>query len=827
MNDLSRRDFIKGLAAGAVGLGALGIIGSPAALAEAAEKKLFKPGSYSSVKSTDFATVRVTCEISETGITDVNYELLESSGDDYFRIMPDQTAEYCKRIAEAGSPQSVDGISGASLNTAAIRDGVNECLAQALGVEIAPVASAAPVINPQNMDFTNSIEDFSKSALFSEWKIGNRTIKHRMVKSAALHMDFVRGNPDEYINWYKRMAEGGADLIWVENFADVWYMTSGGPFKQPIDAYDVKGLLDTLHSYGCTVGFQLDTMGAPIGPMVFTEPFLGNYDKDTIQTWIQDIIGIGKMLQEKGFDGYELNFAANNLGQSFFSRFRNNRTDEYGPQSIENRTRFACEVVRGLREACGEDFIVQVLINGVEENDTDLGKNEDFNTIEETIAIAKKLEEAGASSLHVRLGPGTEHIAQFAGDLYFVNRGFEGYNAAGKRLDFDRHFQGLARGNNSGVGINLDIAAKIKAAVNIPVGCATYNDPALAPDLFNAAIEEGKVDYLMMNRPLCVDPQYINKLREGRLDEIAPCTRCLHCFFDTPFDGCNVEHCRVNASDFRGYSESMPEGFDPLPAETPKKIMVIGGGPGGMEAARIAAQRGHSVKLFEKKDVLGGMLPFAEAVKGPHENLGRFRNYLARQCELMGVEVVLNTEVTKELIESESPDAVVLAVGGTRASLGLESAGATKVMSVDDVLGGNVGENVVILGSGAQAVDTGMYLLSKGKKVTLVSSEPRDHFEYGHSVNMKDYVGTTFFAVGGRLFPNATVTGVGDGYLAFTAESGLEYEYPCDTVIEALDMLPNMDLINGLENAVAVGDCEQPFNIAYAIATGNMAARKL
>ena len=87
-----------------------------------------------------------------------------------------------------------------------------------------------------------------------------------------------------------------------------------------------------------------------------------------------------------------------------------------------------------------------------------------------------------------------------------------------------------------------------------------------------------------------------------------------------------------------------------------------------------------------------------------------------------------------------------------------------------------------------------MYLLSKGKKVTLVSSEPRDHFEYGHSVNMKDYVGTTFFAVGGRLFPNATVTGVGDGYLSFTAESGLDYEYPCDTVIEALDMLPNMDL---------------------------------
>ena len=823
MNDLSRRDFIKGLAAGAVSLGALGL-GSTAAFAEAGEKKLFVPGSYSSVQSTDFATIRVDCEIDAGGVTDVRFEVLDHTGDDYFTLMPDAAEDYCRRIAEAGGTAEVDGISGASLNTAAIRRGVNECLAQALGVETGKAVGAA-VINPQDTNFTNSITDFSKSALFSEWKLGSRTIKHRMVKSAAL--DFVRGNPDEYINWYKRMAEGGADLIWVENFADVWYMTSGGPFKKPIDSYDVKGLLDTLHGYGCTVGFQLDTMGAPIGPMVYTEPFLGNYDTETIKTWIQDIVGIGKMLQDKGFDGFELNFAANNLGQSFFSRFRNNRTDEYGPQSLENRTRFACEVIRGLREACGEDFIVQVLINGVEENDTDLGQNDGMNTVEEVQAIARILEQAGASSLHVRLGPGTEHIAQFAGDLYFVNRGFEGYNAAGKRLDFDRHFQGLARGNNSGVGINLDIAAKIKEAVSIPVGCATYNDPALAPDLFNAAIEEGKVDFLMMNRPLCVDPQYINKLREGRLDEIAPCTRCLHCFFDTPFDGCNVEHCRVNASDFRGYSESMPEGFDPLPAETPKRIMVIGGGPGGMEAARIAAQRGHSVKLFEKGASLGGMLGFAEAVKGPHENLGRLRKYLARQCELAGVEVVLNTEVTKELIESEAPDAVVLAAGGRRATLGFPSVGATRVMPVDDVLGGNVGENVVILGCGAQAVDTAMFLLSQGKKVTLVAAEGKDHFEYGHSVNMKDYVGTTFYAVGGRFFPNATVTGVGDGFLSFTAESGLEYQYPCDTVIEALDMLPDTKLIEGLENAVAVGDCERPFNIAYAIATGNMAARKI
>ena len=821
---LSRRSFLQGSAA-ALTLGGLSLTASATAFAEASAAKLFKAGTYSSIQTTDFAKIKVTCKVGEAGVTGVSYELLESSADDYFATVAAEAEEYCSRIAEAGTPMDVDGIAGASMSTNAIQQGVCECLAQALGVEPA-AGELVPAINPQDTNFTNSITDFSKSALFSEWKLGPHTMHHRMIKTSALNMNFNRKNPDEYIGVYKRMAEGGVEMIWVEDFMDTWPRFGGG-LKQPAEDFDVQGLVDTLHNLGAKVGYQFGTMVSAIGPMDFTAPFIGDYDTATVQEWIQEIISIPVKLMEYGFDAYELNMAANNVGSSFFSRYRNNRTDEYGPQTIESRTRFAREIISGIKEACGKDFIVQVLINGVEDNDKMVGQNVGMNTVEETIAIAQQLEAAGADSLHIRIGPGYEHITQFAGDLYFAPRGFEGYNSLGNRLDFDKQFQGLIRGNNSGVGLTLDIAAKIKAAVNIPVGCATYNDPAIAPDLFNSAIEDGKVDFLMMNRPFCVDPGYVNKLREGRIDEIAPCTRCLHCFFDTPFDFCNMEHCRVNAAYFRAYSQSMPEGYYPLPAEEPKNVMVIGGGPGGMEAARIAAERGHSVKLFEKEANLGGMLGFAEAVKGPHENLSRLRTYLARQCELKGVEVVLNTEVTKELIESEAPDAVILAVGGKRAGSGFSSTGATQVISIEDVLGGNIGENVVILGSGAQAVDTAIMLLSQGKKVTLVAAEDQRHFEYGHSAYMKQFLGTAFYAAGGRLFPNATVTGVGDGFLAFTAESGLEYEYPCDTVIEALDMLPNIELIEGMENAVAIGDCERPFDIAYAIATGNLAARKI
>ena len=156
-----------------------------------------------------------------------------------------------------------------------------------LAEETAPAAeesmAAAPVINPQRDDFRScSITDFSKSALFSDWKLGKFTFNHRMVKSSALQLAFLRLNPDEYINYYKRMADGGVQMIWIEDFMDIW-PSSGGPnfMKQSIDAYDVKGLVDTLHAAGATLGYQFGTMGSPLGPMVYTGPFIGDYDTDT------------------------------------------------------------------------------------------------------------------------------------------------------------------------------------------------------------------------------------------------------------------------------------------------------------------------------------------------------------------------------------------------------------------------------------------------------------------------------------------------------------------------------------------------------------------
>lgn len=691
----------------------------------------------------------------------------------------------------------------------------------------------AQAVNPQDYDYaSNSIADFTKTKLFSDWKLGPVELHHRMVKSAAFQLAFFNANPDEYFAYYERMAKGGVEMIWIEDFANFWDMTAS-PLKQDYDAYDVKGLVAALHADGAHVGYQFDTMGAPIGPLDYTEPFIGNYTTEDIQSWQQVVIDLAKRLQADGFDAIELNMAANNMGQSFLSRTRNNRDDEYGPQSLENRTRWAVETIRGIKEACGEDFVVQALINAVESNDKDLGNDGDFTSIEESQAIARILEEAGADSLHVRIGPAFTHIAQFAGDLYFCANGLEGMNSHSGRYDFSKHWQGLLRGSHSGCGLGIDMAAKIKEAVSIPVGAATYMDPAQAPDYFEQALEEGKLDFFVMNRPLCVDPEYVNKLREGRIDEIAPCTRCLHCFYDVDHRGTvPFEHCRVNAANWRAFGPAMPEGFEPAPAEAPKRVMVIGGGPAGMEAARVAAQRGHAVTLYEKADSLGGTLPVAEAIKGPHENLGRLAAYLERELEVQGVEVVTGTEMTAEDAVAAAPDYVVVATGGVEPGVTLAGTDVTPVVDFAGMLALDCGPEVAVLGSSARAVDAAVWLTKQGKHVSIVTPDGIDLFEKGHSVNVQGFVRNAFTTAGGRIWANAAVESVGEGTLTFMrADAGVEVTIACDAVVDMSDLLPNHDLADALAAVgiayATVGDADEPWNIAEAISTANLAARAI
>lgn len=728
----------------------------------------------------------------------------------------------------AGGALAGSGLVGCAPQTTAAPD---ESLASTSNIDEATTIRQAPSkLNPQNTDFPQGDSDLA--TLFSSVKIGPLELSNRMVKSAA--GSDTQNNEEEILSYYTSFARGGIDLVWMEDCGDKFEHFPNAR-AQSMDKIPFERIAQSIHDEGAYVGYQLSCMGIvfsgtqkdPSGS--FASAVAGDMTSEEIALIQADTIAAAKRLQGYGFDAVEINAAGNNIGQSFFSRMRNHREDEYGPQSFENRSRFVCEIIKGIKEACGEDFVVQVLINGIEENDLNLGDSSLMTTVEENLEIAKLLEAAGADSLHVRLGPLGMHICQFASDLYFTGYGIEGATAYGTQFDFSRHWEGKLISDLSGCGMLLDVAKEFKEAVSIPVGTVTYMDPAHAPAYFEAALADGKVDFLLMNRPLTVDPDYVNKLKEGRLDEIAPCTRCLHCHFDYNEEGAIYEHCRVNACTQRAYRDPMPEGFDLPEAGAPKNVMVVGAGPAGMEAARIAALRGHTVTIYEKKDSVGGLLDFAHAVKGPHENLDTLRAYLARQLEITGVSIATGQEVDADFIQKEAPDAVIIATGGRRDTLGFSETAGTSIVSLPDFMTADIGNKVVIVGSNAQAIDAALYLMAQGKQVTMVTPDSMEVVDKGQSNWVKTFVMPALYARGMRVWPQAQVKAVSDGSITISGETGVDLNIPCDTVIEAMDLLPNTDLadaVTGIETHL-IGDCKKPWNIAEAIAAGNLAARAL
>jgi thioredoxin reductase len=273
----------------------------------------------------------------------------------------------------------------------------------------------------------------------------------------------------------------------------------------------------------------------------------------------------------------------------------------------------------------------------------------------------------------------------------------------------------------------------------------------------------------------------------------------------------------------------MPEGYELLPKSANKNVMIIGGGPAGMEAARIAALRGYSVSIYEAKSSLGGLLEFASNIKGSHENLADLKNYFIRQMELLGVDVITKTEVDVALIQDKAPDVVILATGGRRASLGLTPSAGTSVISINDVMTAGVGDRVTIVGANAQAVDVAQYLLAQNREVTLVFPDPLEALGKGQSSWVKTFTIPTLYAKGVRAWPNAGISSVGDGEVTITGEMGVDIQIACDTIVEAVDMIPNKQLLDGIAGmeTYAIGDCDNPWNIQSAITAGNLVARHL
>lgn len=681
-------------------------------------------------------------------------------------------------------------------------------------------------LNPQDTSYDTYTTDYA--AIFSEIQVGHMVLRNRIVKSAAGSDTMVRGEavmPQNAIDYYGRMADGGAALIITEEgCVSPFGLSPFGDLEQEdfsAGIAEVKKLVDRIHEGGAYAGTQYG-IGSPLDP-----GDVNAYTTEELHDIVKRYGECALRLKEAGMDCVEIKGATTDGLNQFVTRRINLREDEYGTQTEENRVRFFCEIVAEIRRVCGDDFTILTLINAVEENDQKLGDSDGFILIEESQNLARHLVEAGADLIQVRVATGGMEANCWATDTNFCAYQANGTTGYGTQFDFSTHFQGLYDGAHSGVGAFIPMAKEIKKVVNVPVGCASYIDPRTAPDMMNDAVANGNLDILFMNRPLTVDPELPNKLKEGRRDEVAPCTRCFHCHNKAPAAlETDNEKCRVNATTQYAYKEEFPEGYDLTAAEAPKNVMVIGGGVAGMEAARIAAERGHMVTLYEKNGYMGGMLLFAEAIKGEHERLGDLRDYLVRQQEVKGVTVVTGTEVSIDFVKEQNPDAVVVATGGARES----RFSGENIIGMDDFMSAEIGENVVILGANLQATDLAQYLLAQGKKVQLVHEGTADLVDKEQSPWVRTYVRAHLYAHGVKAWNECAVDSVDKEGVHITMKSGLNKTLPCDTVIECYDMIPNTALLEEIQaagyEAYAAG-CDAPSSLQTSIHAGYKAGRYL
>jgi 2,4-dienoyl-CoA reductase-like NADH-dependent reductase (Old Yellow Enzyme family)/thioredoxin reductase len=692
---------------------------------------------------------------------------------------------------------------------------------------------AAAYLNPQDYDYRKGTSDFK--TLLSPLRIGSLELGHRMIKSAAGSACYLAGPTDELLQYYVNLAKGGIELIWVEGIG--WLepgpqLMPTGVSEEDARAFGAK-LVEECARYGTKLGYQWAAFAmTPVAQMTVEEIAMTQDRGVALAQWFQSM----------GFVGLEINAAGFNLGEHFLSRFHNTRTDEYGAGSLANRARFVTECIEKTKQACGNDFVVQLLIDCIEENDNltndatlmwldnaVTAPHNKVTTIEEGIEFAKLFEAAGCDSMHLRLGPLGNHPCQFGSDLYFILNGIEGATGYGTQWDFSRHWQGELIASHSGAGMLLDVVKRYKDAVSIPCGTVTYMDPAHAPGFFEDALAEGKADFYIMNRPLTVDTEYVNKLREGRLDEIAPCTRCLHCHIGSNEMNRAMGYCRVNALTQRVMTPSGPATYELPPAAQAKKVMVIGGGPAGMEAARVAAERGHQVTLYEQDSSLGGQLQFASMVKGPHENLDDLIAYLKRQMELHGVRVELNRKADAALISSTAPDVVVLAVGGLRDTPPVSGNSSVRVVDFETFMTADLGDDVVVYGSNAQAFDCALWLTVHKKRVTIVTPSPNEDLDKQQSHHAMRFMTTALYALGVKAWPGASIKAIGNGEITVNTDVATEVTVPCSSIVVGAELKPNKSLLEEISVAesYAIGDCEEPFNIALAIRSGNDVGRKI
>ncbi|NPV86750.1 MAG: FAD-dependent oxidoreductase [Anaerolineae bacterium] len=413
-------------------------------------------------------------------------------------------------------------------------------------------------------------------------------------------------------------------------------------------------------------------------------------------------------VKKAGFDGVEMHMAHYALVNAFLSRIQNKRHDEYGCDTLENRARFSIEILQRVRELCGPDFVVGVRMS-TKEWGHELG-----TTVEEACQFARMFEKAGCDYIQAsNYGYGAFALAAIPEMVLYP--------------EIPEEVKPYAERKST--GYIIPEAAEIKKAVSIPVSGVGRLDA----DIGEKVIAEGKVDLVCLGRRLFADPELPNKVKEGRKHSVKPCLGCLYCLHVMLFN--QPVACRVNP--FMGRELEM----EIKPAEKKKKVVVVGAGPAGMEAARVAALRGHQVSLYDRAKELGGLLPMASFIKGKTpDDLDELLDYYKKQFDDLGVKVELGKEVTPQMLEKVQADVVILAVGGkpippqipcdekklvTTEELKAKSKDFVRLLGADWMNALTkiflpVGNKVVVVGADLAGLEAAEFLVKRGKQVTVV-----------------------------------------------------------------------------------------------------------
>ena len=476
-----------------------------------------------------------------------------------------------------------------------------------------------------------------------------------------------------------------------------------------------------------------------------------------------------EMLMIHGGHGWLLN--------QFFSPYFNKRTDEYGG-SLENRCRLAVEVLKAVRDAVGPGFPIEFRLSGSELFDGGYD-------LEEGVRIAQQIEPY-IDLLHVSAGT--------------YQRGFGDTHPS----MFKEH------------GCNVYLAAEIKKHVSVPVATiGGLNDPRQMEKI----IAEGKADVVYMARALLADPFLPRKVMANQDEDIVKCLRCFTCMAERA--ATSTRRCTVNPLIGREM-----EGCEVPKAPESKKVVVVGGGPGGLKAAHTAALRGHQVILMEKESELGGILKSEQALPFKRE-MYELSLTFAKQCREAGVEIRLNTEATKELVESESPDAVIIAAGSRPLVLPIPGIDGENVTIVNNYYleKEKVGDEVVVLGGGLAGCEAAIHLAQEGKKVTIV--EMRDALAPDANVRHRPLLLKQIEALAEVRTGLKGMEVTAQGVICEDRE-GQRHLVKGNSVICALGQRARTDVVEALRDTApyvaVIGDCAKVSTITNAVYQGYHAA---